>query len=64
MALKHHLKGEFAVEYQTWLLLPVTFLIQFVNMVAHFSEVLFLCSKKEKENCCFVFTSSLKHESG
>ena len=29
-------------------------------MVANFSEVLFLCFKKEK----FVFTSSLKHESG
>ena len=63
MALKCHLIGEFALWYQTSLLLLVISLIQFVNMVANFSELQFLCSKEEKENCCFVFTSSLKHES-
>lgn len=65
MALKRHLpvKGEFAL-YQISLLLLVISLIQFVNMVANFSEVQFLCSRKEKENCCLVLASSLKHESG
>ena len=63
MALKCHLKGEFTL-YQTSLLLLVIYVIQFVNIKVNFSELQFLCSKKEKENCCLVFTSSLKHESG
>ena len=63
MALKCHLKGEFAL-YQTSLVLLVIYLIQFINMVGNFSEVQFLCSKKVNGNSCLVFTSSLKHESG
>lgn len=63
MALKRHLKGEFAL-YQTSLVLLVIYLIQFINMVGNFSEVQFLCSKKGNGNCCLVFTSSLKRESG
>ena len=47
MALKCHLKGEFS---QTSLRLLVILSFNLSFMVANFSEVQFLCSKKEKEN--------------
>lgn len=57
MALKRHLKGEFAVEYQTWLLLPVIFLIQFVIYGGKFfwSSVLVFQKRKRKSLFCVYF---------